>query len=154
MLKRIHCDGEEIAIIISDEFRCSGVKFVTDDSYSQQLAYMNRPKDEYIKPHYHNENSRSVSLTQEVLVIKKGRLRVDFYSSSQKYFGSEELTAGDVLMLATGGHAFKMLEPVEMLEVKQGPYGGDRDKTLFTGVSEAEIRKVSTANFSVEEETE
>jgi hypothetical protein len=28
-----------------------------------------------------------------------------------------------------------VLEEVEMIEVKQGPYAGDQDKTRFTGVT-------------------
>lgn len=150
MIKRIHFNGVEIAIIISNRFSAPGVTFVTDGSYSQQLAYMKRPEGEYIRPHYHNLHDRSVQLTQEVLVIKSGRLRADFYTSEQAYVGSEELGAGDVLMLASGGHAFKILEPVEMLEVKQGPYAGNEDKTIFEGVSEQEIVDIPPTHFSID----
>ncbi|MEN3150941.1 hypothetical protein ABCW43_26900 [Neorhizobium sp. IRAMC:178] len=150
MIKRISFNGTEIAIIISSKFTSPGVTFVTDGSYSQQLAYMKRPEGEYIRPHYHNLNERAVHLTQEVLVIKSGRLRADFYTSEQQYIGSEELGAGDVLMLTSGGHAFKMLEPVEMLEVKQGPYAGNEDKTIFEGASEQEIISLPPAHFSID----
>ena len=37
--------------------------------------------------------------------------------------------AGDVVLLAFGGHGFEMLEPTEIIEVKQGPYAGEHDKT-------------------------
>jgi hypothetical protein len=43
-------------------------------------------------------------------------------------------------LLASGGHGFKVLEPLEMIEVKQGPYSGDHDKTRFDGITEADIR--------------
>jgi mannose-6-phosphate isomerase-like protein (cupin superfamily) len=33
-----------------------------------------------------------------------------------------------------------MLEPTEMIEVKQGPYAGEADKTRFTGISANEAR--------------
>jgi hypothetical protein len=33
-----------------------------------------------------------------------------------------------VILLATGGHGFEVLEEIEMIEVKQGPYAGDQDK--------------------------
>lgn len=150
MIKRIHFKGTEIAIIISSRFSSPGVTFVTDGGYSQQLAYMKRPQGEYIRPHYHNLNERAVQLTQEVLVIKSGRLRADFYSADKEYIGSEELGAGDVLMLTSGGHAFKMLEPVEMLEVKQGPYAGDADKTIFEGAPESAIELVPADHFSID----
>ena len=151
MIKRIHFGDVEIAIIVYSNFQSQGVKFVTDEGYSQQLAYMNRPKGEFIRPHYHNLNERSVHFTQEVLVLRSGRLRVDFYSPDQQYFGSEELGPGDVLMLAAGGHAFKIIEPVEMLEIKQGPYAGNNDKTIFKGVADDDICPVSEPYFSVDE---
>jgi mannose-6-phosphate isomerase-like protein (cupin superfamily) len=42
------------------------------------------------------------------------------------------LEAGDVILLIKGGHGFKVLEDLEMFEVKQGPYAGDEDKIKFT----------------------
>jgi hypothetical protein len=67
-----------------------------------------------------------------VLFLEKGRLRVDFYDPEQRYRESRILEAGDVILLATGGHGFEVLEEIEMIEVKQGPYAGNGDKTRFT----------------------
>ena len=77
--------------------------------------------------------------TEEVLFIKKGKLRVDFYDEYEDYLESRVLNGGDVLLLVSGGHGFKALEELEMVEVKQGPYAGDNDKTRFTGVDEDKI---------------
>jgi hypothetical protein len=63
--------------------------------------------------------------TQEVLFIKRGKLRVDFYSDRQEYLDSRILESGDVILLITGGHGFEVLEEIEMIEVKQGPYVGE-----------------------------
>jgi hypothetical protein len=70
-----------------------------------------------------------------VLFIKRGRVRVDFYDEQQQYLDSRDLTAGDVILLARGGHGFHMLEDCEIVEVKQGPYVGENDKIRFDGVS-------------------
>jgi hypothetical protein len=78
--------------------------------------------------------AREVHFTQEVLLLRAGRLRVDFYDEQKNYLESRVLGAGDVILLATGGHGFKVLEEVEMIEVKQGPYVGDDDKTRFDGI--------------------
>jgi mannose-6-phosphate isomerase-like protein (cupin superfamily) len=74
--------------------------------------------------------------TLEVLYIRSGKVAIDFYSDEQEYIGQRVLSAGDVILLVSGGHGFKMLEPTEMIEVKQGPYAGDEDKTRFDGVEE------------------
>ena len=88
-----------------------------------------------IPAHVHNPVWREVQYTQEVLFIKKGKLRVDFYDEQQQYLESRMLQAGDTILLITGGHGFEVVEELEMIEVKQGPYLGDQDKTRFPGIS-------------------
>ena len=113
-----------IAIIIRNEYSCEGVNFITSDMYSQQVAYMHHPAGKLIDAHVHNPVHRNVVMTQEVLFIKRGRLRADFYDEYEDYLESRELEAGDLILLVSGGHGFKVLEEVEMIEVKQGPYVG------------------------------
>ncbi len=96
-------------------------------------------KGKVIEPHVHNHNLREVVYTQEVLFIRKGKLRVDFYNSDHEYLESRILEAGDVILLASGGHGFEVLEDVEMIEVKQGPFYGPADKTRFKGVGKETI---------------
>jgi mannose-6-phosphate isomerase-like protein (cupin superfamily) len=76
-----------------------------------------------------------VEYTKEVLFIRSGRLRIDFYDDRQNYLESRTLSAGDIVLLARGGHGFEMLEDCEIIEVKQGPYAGDKDKTRFAPVA-------------------
>ncbi len=131
MIEEIRDNSELLAIIIRDEFDKPGISFVTPNDLSQQLAYMHHPAGKIIEPHVHNPAPREVSYTQEVLFIKRGKLRVDFYTKNREYLHSRVLQAGDVILLATGGHGFEVLEEVRMLEVKQGPYVGETDKTRF-----------------------
>ncbi len=131
-----------LAIIIRDNHQCDGVDFITPDEYSQQLAYMHHPKDKVIAAHVHNPVHRNVVMTQEVLFIKKGKLRVDFYDDYKDYLESRILNAGDVILLVSGGHGFKALEELEMIEVKQGPYSGDMDKVRFDGVSDEDVKGI------------
>lgn len=126
-------------MILRSSYRDSGIKFFTPGDYSQQLAYMNRPRGYEIKPHVHNSVKREVFFTKEVIFLKSGLVRVDFYNEQQEYVESNLLRAGDVILLASGGHGFVMLEDSEMIEVKQGPYAGDLDKTRFEPVDDAKI---------------
>ena len=73
-------------------------------------------------------------------MIKRGRLRVDFFDDGQTYLCSRVLEAGDVILLVRGGHGFEVLDELEMIEVKQGPYAGDGDKTRFSGQLPAQLR--------------
>ncbi|WP_413744859.1 hypothetical protein [Synechococcus sp. MIT S9451] len=115
-----------------------GIKFVTPDEFSQQLGYMRRPEGYKIPPHVHNPVSRNVLYTKEVLLIKSGSVRVDFYTDQQIYLESRIISTGDIILLAHGGHGFEMLEDTQIIEIKQGPYAGDKDKTRFTGISSVE----------------
>lgn len=128
-----------LAMIIRNDYACEGVDFITPNEYSQQVAYMHHPTGKAIDAHVHNMVHRNVVLTQEVLFIKKGILRVDFYDDYEDYLESKELHAGDIILLVSGGHGFHVIEEVEMIEVKQGPYAGDNDKKRFAGIKESQI---------------
>lgn len=135
MLEQIKHENKLLAIIINNSYSDKGIKFFTPNDFSQQLAYMNRPKGYEIEPHLHNAVPRNIEWIQEVLLIKSGRVRVDFYDAERVYLESRVLDAGDVILLAHGGHGFTMLEETEIIEVKQGPYTGDQDRVRFKGVS-------------------
>jgi mannose-6-phosphate isomerase-like protein (cupin superfamily) len=139
MLETITHLNTQLAIIIRSSFKKEGIEFFTDDLSSQQLGYMNRPKGYIIPPHRHNVVMREVHLTQEVLFIKSGQVRVDFYDDEQTYLQSRMLFAGDVILLANGGHGFEMIEPSEIIEVKQGPYCGERDKVRFDPIDKSKV---------------
>ncbi|MCX6122125.1 MAG: hypothetical protein NTX44_10985 [Ignavibacteriales bacterium] len=139
MVEYIKIDGKILSVIVRNNYSEPGIHFFTGDNYSQQLAYMNHPKGKSIQPHVHNCIVRNVEYTQEVLFIKKGKLRVDFYDENKIYCESRILAEGDIILLATGGHGFEVLEDIEMVEVKQGPYSGEGDKTRFNGVEKSKI---------------
>jgi len=131
-MQEVKHEGQVLAIIIRNEFSEPGIHFFTPNEFSQQLAYMNHKTGKIIEPHFHNPVTREVLYTKEVLFIKKGVLRVDFFSDECVYLESRILYGGDVILLAAGGHGFEILEDLEMIEVKQGPYVGDHDKTRFS----------------------
>lgn len=139
MIETIEHGGKTLAIIVRAEFREPGIHFFTPSSFSQQLAFMNHPAGKAIVPHLHNPVRREVDYTQEVLLVRRGLLRVDFYDDARTYLHSRLLRAGDVILLAAGGHGFQVIEDVEMVEVKQGPFAGEADKTRFEGAGDERI---------------
>jgi len=140
MFEQITHHGRTLAMLLRTSYRAEGIQFFTPNDFSQQLAYMNRPEGYVIAPHVHNAVPREVQFTKEVLFIKTGKVRVDFYDDDQNYLESRILHHGDVILLAFGGHGFEMLETSEIIEVKQGPYAGEADKTRFTPITSDQIR--------------
>ena len=140
LVRQIEYNGKIYAIIIKNDYSKDGVDFFTPNDFSQQLAYMKHPKGKKIDAHTHNVVPREISYTKEVLVIRKGKLRVDFYEDNQTYIASHIVEKGDIILLAFGGHGFECLEEVEMIEVKQGPYLGEQDKVRFKGVESSDVK--------------
>ncbi len=103
MIEQITHQYKLLAVIVSHRFNQPGIHFFTPNDLSQQLAYMRHPTGKVIQPHIHNPVIREVTYTQEVLFIKSGKLRVDFYNDQQEYLESRMLEAGDVILLVTGG---------------------------------------------------
>lgn len=138
-IEKIYNGDDLLSIIIRDNFHASGITFITPDDYPHQLGYMNREKDYVIAPHVHNRVERKVDFTQETLVIKSGVVRVDFYTQEMQYLESRIVYKGDIILLAAGGHGFKMIQPSEMIEIKQGPYAGAMDKVRFEPVADENV---------------
>ena len=132
-------DEKLLAIILRTSFQKEGIDFFTPSDFSQQLGYMKRCRGYKIQPHIHNKIERTIEYTQEVLFIKNGLVRVDFYKTDKTYFKSKILHTGDVILLSFGGHGFEMMQDSEIIEVKQGPFAGNIDKSRFQFVSQNKL---------------
>lgn len=121
-----------LALIIREPDRVGpGIHFYTDPTMPQQVAYMKHERGKKIEAHVHSAIPRQISNTMEVLIIQKGILKVDFYGSDGKHVASHYLLPGAICILIEGGHGFTVLEDLEAIEVKQGPYAGEKDKIRF-----------------------
>jgi hypothetical protein len=140
MIEQVIDKKKLLSIIIRADYKSKGIEFFTPDDFSQQLGYMNRKKNHIISPHTHNIVQRDVQFTQEVLIIKSGKVRVDYYDEKKKYLESRILNKGDIVLLAYGGHGFQMIEDSEIIEVKQGPYLDEVDKIRFDPVEKNKLK--------------
>ena len=140
MVERIERDGVMLALIVRAGYSEPGITFFTPPEFSQQLGSMRHPAGWSIAPHVHQPIPRQTLTTQEVLFVQEGVLRVDLYDDDCVYQESRLLQAGDVILLCRGGHGFEVIEPVRMIEVKQGPFAGEVDKRRFEPVDRERIR--------------
>ena len=120
------------AIVIRSNFSSEGIQFFSPNDFSQQLGYMRRPRGYIVEPHIHNQVARTITHTQEVLLIKSGVCEVNLYGEDHVKTDQIQLSAGDIILLAHGGHDVRVLEDCEIIEIKQGPYAGDQDKVRFS----------------------
>ena len=141
MIEKIIYKKKLYAIIVKGKYRNKkGLTFFTPNEATQQFGYMKHKKKHIIKPHLHKKRETKILQTTEVILLLKGILRVDFYNSFKKYLFSKILKEKDIIMLVDGGHGFKIIKDVEMLEIKQGPYDLIKDKIKFENVDDNKIK--------------
>jgi hypothetical protein len=131
MIEHIKNGNQLLAVVVPADFTTVDVEFVTDPVNSQQLGVIFHKEGDAIAPHIHRPQERIIYDTQETLIIRKGKVRVNFYSDQQDFLQARVLTSGDIVLLISGGHGFEMIEDTLMVEIKQGPYIGDKDKVRF-----------------------
>jgi hypothetical protein len=118
------------AIVIRAEAGVEGIEFLTPLTFGQQIGLMKRPKGHVVPLHRHNSISRTITETQEVLLLRRGTCEIDLQGAN----GLEvtvQLSIGDVILLASGAHRIRMTSECEILEIKQGPYSQELDKTIL-----------------------
>tara|TARA_Y100000590_G_C15560136_1_gene954418 strand:+ start:583 stop:1020 length:438 start_codon:yes stop_codon:yes gene_type:complete len=141
MIEKIKYKKRLFALIVRGKYRNKkGVTFFTPNNTTQQFGYMKHQKGHIIKPHKHKKRITRILTTTEVILILKGSLRVDFYDQSKKYLFSKIVKEKDIILLVEGGHGFKVIKDVEMIEVKQGPYSVIKDKVKFNEADEKKIK--------------
>lgn len=115
--------------------------FVTPSEVSQQVGFLRPKMGHQIPAHIHPTRRREVWNTTEVLVLTRGRMRIDFYSNDGSYVVSRMVESGHVIVLLDGGHGMVILEDSEIVEVKQGPYAGrEEDKVRIASVPDCALR--------------
>ena len=131
-MEKIYYKKKLLAIIIKNYHKKKGINFFTENNFSQQVAFMNHGKNHIIQPHIHKLRLKKIYDTNEVLIILQGKIKVDFFNSNKKYVKSRLIEKGNILILLSGGHGFKILKNCKFIEVKQGPYHIKKDKEKFT----------------------
>lgn len=133
MIEKINYKNNLLALIIRKKKyeKKKGINFFTSQNLPLQVAYMQHVKNHKIQPHIHKKIMRKTYSTPEVLIIKKGRMKVDFYNNKKKYLKSRVLFKDDIILLLQGAHGFKIQKDCSFIEVKQGPYKEKSDKDKF-----------------------
>ena len=123
--------GNILAIIIRADSKFEGISFLTPDNFGLQIGTMLRPKNDLVPAHIHPQQTRVVKGTQEVLILRSGKMFLELFDEDKNLVESLTITSGDIILLAYGGHQITMIEEVDLVEVKQGPYVKELDKNYI-----------------------
>lgn len=123
--------GEPLCYIIRAGLNPEKTTFLTPPEFNMQVGFVVYPRGSEIARHIHRPLERHTIGTAEVLIVKKGRCLLDIYSPGGELVATRELRVGDIMLMVSGGHGFRLLEDTVFLEVKQGPYAGLEEKERF-----------------------
>jgi cupin fold WbuC family metalloprotein len=133
-VEKIIFKKELFALILrkKNQFKKYGVNFFTNNKDLLQVGLIKHKKNHQIKSHKHIKKIRKINYCTEVLIIKKGKLKIRFYNNNGINIKKDKtLRKEDIIILFKGGHGFLIKEKLEMIEVKQGPYIKNSDKVLI-----------------------
>jgi hypothetical protein len=131
LVEHITDRGQPLAYIIRGSFKPEKTTFLTPPDFKQQVGYVVYPEGGEVARHMHKPLERRLVGTSEVLIVREGRCLMDVYNDKRELVATRELQTGDIMLLVSGGHGFRMLEATIFLEVKQGPYTGIDEKERF-----------------------
>jgi hypothetical protein len=110
-----------------------GLNFYSSDSDFIQVGIWGYEAGRKLKAHIHNEVSREVLWTQEVLFVRSGKIRANIFDTTEQKVAELIVDQGDIIILLRGGHGYDILaDGTQVLEIKNGPYvGPDLDRKRF-----------------------
>jgi len=132
--EKIFYKKELFALIIrkKNQFKKNGVDFPTNNKDLLQVGFIKHKKNHQICSHKHIKRIRKINYCTEVLIIRKGKLKIRFYNNNGINIKKDKtLNKEDIIVLFKGGHGFLVKEKLQMIEVKQGPYDKNNDKILI-----------------------
>jgi len=120
-------DGEQLLArhIPADEAWKDGLNFFSQDEEYVQVGSWGYDTGTALKPHVHNHVPREVTVTQEVLYVRRGSIKARIFGLQDQPIAEFDASEGDVVILLRGGHGYDIIEDgTQVLEVKNGPYLG------------------------------
>lgn len=131
MFERIPAEGPLLALLASGSPDPGETTFPTPTELNLQVGFVVYPAGGEIARHEHRPVERHLVGTSEAIIVRSGRCEIDIYDGERRHVATRELGIGDVILIVSGGHGFRMLEDTVLLEVKQGPYTGLDEKERF-----------------------
>ncbi|MBU2575701.1 hypothetical protein KKF64_01260 [Patescibacteria group bacterium] len=124
-MEEIFHNKELLGILVND-FEEGSVPLTDDKECLQVLTLRHKAGEHTVAPHIHSPRKKETEKLQECLIVRKGRIKIDLYSSDGSYVKSMELKQGELFVRVSGGYGVKFLEDSEIFEIKNGPFNDDK----------------------------
>lgn len=129
MIEVIEAQGVRFAEILRAGARVETTRFFSPAGSSLQFGLLAHGAG-FVEPaHVHHPVKREIRDLQQMFVVQRGVVAVDFFGSDQQKVAEVVLKAGDAILLVDGAHSVRVLEDMQCVSVKQGPFlGAEKDK--------------------------
>lgn len=128
-VERIEHEGRRYAEVIWRDTSVDQTTFFSPAESSFQFGLLAHGAGFVEKPHYHREFDRSIRDLQQMFVVQRGVVAVDLYSDSGELIRDLVLRSGDAIVLIHGVHSIRVIEDMQAISIKQGPFlGAEFDK--------------------------
>jgi hypothetical protein len=132
----IEHNGVRYAEIIWADTRIEKTRFFSPPESSFQFGLLAHEAGYQEAPHYHREFERMVKDLQQMFVVQRGVVGVQLFDDAGALLKEIILHPGDAVVLIHGAHAIRVIEDMQCISVKQGPFLGDAfDKVLIEAKS-------------------
>ncbi len=130
-VETIDYGGKKYAEVIRAEERVSHTTFFSPPESSFQFGLLAHPAGFVEAPHFHAAATRTITDLQQMFVVQRGVVAVLLYDDAGQLLREVVLSAGDAIVLIHGVHAIRVIEDMQCISVKQGPFlGTEMDKVM------------------------
>lgn len=116
--------GRRYAHVIRADATVPVSTFFSEANESFQFGLLAHEAGFVEPPHVHPVVERRINDLQQMFVVQRGRVEVIFHEDSGKRLSSVELGPGDAIVIMHGAHSVRVIEDMQCVSVKQGPFLG------------------------------
>jgi len=134
MVELIEYQGVKYAEVIWSHIQVDKTIFFSPADSSFQFGLLAHEAGFEEPPHYHKAVKREILDLQQMFVVQRGIVGVGLYDDSGNFIKEIILKSGDAIVLIHGVHAIRVIEDMQCISVKQGPFLGAKEDKVFVEV--------------------
>lgn len=129
MIEVIEHQGTRYAEVLRAGTKVEKTQFFSPAGSSLQFGLLAHEAG-FVEPaHVHHPVKREIRDLQQMFVVQRGVVAVDFFGPGGRKVAEVTLRTGDGILLVDGAHSVRVLEDMQCISVKQGPFlGAENDK--------------------------
>jgi hypothetical protein len=133
-VESIEYDGIKYAEIIRADTMVEQTTFFSPPESSFQFGLLAHKAGFVEAPHYHKPITRAIKDLQQMFVVQRGVVAVELYDDEGNLLREIIMHPGDAIVLIHGIHGIRVIEDMQCISVKQGPFLGTESDKVFVEV--------------------